>query len=236
MAKLVCNFISYALKRTVDITVVLPSVTIPEAMQLPMPGKENPVPPTHEVKEKYPVLYLLHGMGNNHAQWTGYTNVDFVAKEVPEFVTNYFPISAEPEHSYIAGLSMGGYGALLHGLSNPERFAAIGSFSGAVMPVGDPEKVEGLIDGPLDVKWLVKKAIADGKKIPPLYVTCGEEDMLYEINTEFKDYLKENGVDVTWVSVPGYTHEWRFWNLAVEKFLKWIPRTDGYVSAGTRQI
>ena len=59
MAKLVCNFISYALKRTVDITVVLPSVTIPEAMQLPMPGKENPVPPTHEVKEKYPVLYLL---------------------------------------------------------------------------------------------------------------------------------------------------------------------------------
>ena len=60
MAKLVCNFISYALKRTVDITVVLPSVTIPEAMQLPMPGKENPVPPTHEVKEKYPVLYLLH--------------------------------------------------------------------------------------------------------------------------------------------------------------------------------
>ena len=63
MAKLVCNFISYALKRTVDITVVLPSVTIPEAMQLPMPGKENPVPPTHEVKEKYPVLYLLHGMG-----------------------------------------------------------------------------------------------------------------------------------------------------------------------------
>ena len=125
---------------------------------------------------------------------------------------------------------------LLHGLSNPERFAAIGSFSGAVMPVGDPEKVEGLIDGPLDVKWLVKKAIADGKKIPPLYVTCGEEDMLYEINTEFKDYLKENGVDVTWVSVPGYTHEWRFWNLAVEKFLKWIPRTDGYVSAGTRQI
>ena len=256
MAKLVCNFISYALKRTVDITVVLPSVTIPEAMQLPMPGKENPVPPTHEVKEKYPVLYLLHGMGNNHAQWTGYTNVelfaeernmavvmisgenkfyhdsldgepffDFVAKEVPEFVTNYFPISAEPEHSYIAGLSMGGYGALLHGLSNPERFAAIGSFSGAVMPVGDPEKVEGLIDGPLDVKWLVKKAIADGKKIPPLYVTCGEEDMLYEINTEFKDYLKEEGItpsdEIIELDFPTQP------NLPTKK-LKTLALKDGY--------
>ena len=171
-----------------------------------------------------------------HDSLDGEPFFDFVAKEVPEFVTNYFPVSAEPEHSYIAGLSMGGYGALLHGLSNPERFAAIGAFSGAVMPVGDPEKVEGLIDGPLDVKWLVKKAIAEGKKIPPLYVTCGENDMLYEINTEFKDYLEENGVDVTWVSVPGYTHEWRFWNLAVEEFLKWIPRTDGYAAGGKRQI
>ena len=72
-------------------------------------------------------------------------------------------------------------------------------------------------------------------------IWTGEHDCQLEryagiVDTEFKDYLKENGVDVTWVSVPGYTHEWRFWNLAVEKFLKWIPRTDGYVSAGTRQI
>ena len=50
------------------------------------------------------------------------------------------------------------------------------------------------------------------------------------------EYLEENGVDVTWVSVPGYTHEWRFWNLAVEEFLKWIPRTDGYAVGGKRQI
>ena len=267
MAKFVCNVISYSLVRTVDITVIIPSTTIPESMQMQFPGMENAVPPTHEVKEKYPVLYLMHGMGNNHAQWGGYTNIemfaeerniavvmisgenkfyhdsidrdkffDFVSKEVPEFVTNYFPISADPKHSYIAGLSMGGYGALLHGLSNPERFAAIGAFSGAVMPVGNPEQMKELVDGPLDVKWLAKKAVEDGKKLPPLYVTCGEEDMLYQVNTEFKDYLKELGIDVTWISVPGYTHEWRFWNLAVEEFLKWIPRTDYYATLGTRKI
>ena len=63
-----------------------------------------------------------------------------------------------------------------------------------------------------------------------------EAELKERFREAFDDYLKENGVDVTWVSVPGYTHEWRFWNLAVEKFLKWIPRTDGYVSAGTRQI
>ena len=81
MAKFVCNVISYSLMRTVDITVIIPSTTIPESMQILFPGTENAVPPTHEVKEKYPVLYLLHGLGNNHAQWGGYTNIEMFAEE-----------------------------------------------------------------------------------------------------------------------------------------------------------
>ena len=53
----------------------------------------------------------------------------------------------------------------------------------------------------------------------------------YKLNSpDFKDMLAENHVDVTWVSLPGYTHEWRFWNLQVEQFLDWIPRTDGYAT------
>ena len=81
MAKLVCNVISYTLQRTVDITVIVPSVTIPESMQMKMPGAEEPVKPTHQIKEKYPVLYLLHGFGNNHAQWSGYTSLELYAEE-----------------------------------------------------------------------------------------------------------------------------------------------------------
>lgn len=264
MARFECNVISYSLKRSVDITVIVPSITIPEAMH---PEEFGMVTPNHGVKEKYPVLYLMHGMGNNHAQWCGYTNIelfaeerniavvmisgentfyrntqngdaffDFVAKEVPDFVTSYFPISAEPDHSYIAGLSMGGYGALLHGLSNPERFAAIGSFSGALMPVGNPDQLEGLVNGPLDVKWLAKKILGEGKKLPPIYLACGDKDMLSTVNVEFKNLLLENGAEVTWVSTPGYTHEWRFWNLSVEEFLKWIPRTDVYAAMGVRKV
>ena len=157
MAKFTCNFISYTLRRTVDITVVVPSPTIPDSMGMTGDGK-----PSHTPKEKYPVLYLLHGMGNNHATWTGYTNVElfaeerqiavvnlsaenksyvnlagddfftFVSEELPDFVCGMFPISREPEHTYIAGLSMGGYGTLVHALNHPERFRAFGAFSAAV--------------------------------------------------------------------------------------------------------
>lgn len=267
MARFQCNVISYVLKRTVDITVVVPSTTMAEALELDLPGMGKAAPPTHQVKEKYPVLYLLHGLGNNHAQWCGYTNVElyaeeqnmavvmisgenkfyrdtldgdrffaFVAEEVPEFVTNYFPVSAQPEHSYIAGLSMGGYGALLHGLTHPERYAAIGSFSGALMAAGDVKKMEGLVDGPLDVKRLAKAAFKAGGTLPPLYLACGEDDFLYALNVEYKDMLLQGGAKVTWVSVPGYGHEWRFWDKQVEQFLKWLPRTDGYVAQGAQKV
>ena len=50
MAKLICNFISYTLKRAVDITVVLPSVTFPEACG---DGNVKGVIPKHTKEEKY---------------------------------------------------------------------------------------------------------------------------------------------------------------------------------------
>ncbi len=259
MARFQCNVISYVLQRTVDITVIVPSVTIPEAL-----GGE--ASPSHVLEERYPVLYLLHGMGNNHATWCGYSNIelyaeerniavvmisgenkcyrnvpggdkffDFIEKELPEFVTNYFPVSDKPEHSYIAGLSMGGYGSLLHGMSRPERFAAIGAFSAAVEISLNMDEEE-LKNRNLDIYYLTDKALEEGKRIPPMYIACGEDDFLYEMNCKYKDALTEKKVDVTWVSLPGYAHEWRFWDMQVEEFLKWIPRTDSYAAKGTRKV
>lgn len=259
MARIQCNVISYILQRAVDITVVLPSATIPESL-----GEH--AAPSHVIEEKYPVLYLLHGMGNNHATWCGYSNVelyaeersiavvmisgenkcyrnvpngdrffDFIEKELPEFVTNYFPISNKPEHTYIAGLSMGGYGSLLHGMSRPEQFAAIGAFSGAVDAALNMDSEE-LKNRNLDIYYLTDKALEEGKKIPPMYIACGEDDFLYEMSRKYKDTLVEKKIDVTWVSLPGYAHEWRFWNMQIEEFLKWIPRTDAYAKKGVRRV
>lgn len=259
MAKFQCNVISYVLQRAVDITVVVPSSTIPESLNLG-------TTPSHVITEKYPVLYLLHGMGNNQATWGGYSNVelyaeersiavvmisgenkfyrnvpggdkffDFMQKELPEFVTNYFPVSDKPEHTYIAGLSMGGYGALLHGLSRPEQFAAIGAFSSALEASFRAEDREQR-DKNLDIYHLTEKALEEDKKIPPMYIACGEDDFLYEMNRKYKETLEEKKVDVTWASLPGYAHEWRFWDIQVEEFLKWIPRSDGYAAKGVRKV
>ncbi|MDM8163381.1 alpha/beta hydrolase [Collinsella intestinalis] len=264
----VCNFYSYVLNRAVDISVVVPSVTCPESLGL------AGITPTHELPAKFPVLYLLHGFGNNHAQWLGYSNVEmyaeeqriavvtmsaenkayadsgaddfmrFVDEELPEFVCNYFPVSDKPEESYIAGLSMGGFGALLHGITHPERYRAIGSFSGGVginpvTFVKDPMGSTGE-EAPLpreyDLTALADDAAAAGRTLPPLYIACGTEDFLYQANVDFRDHLVELGADVTWDEVAGFGHEWRFWDMQVEKFLDWIPRDDVYAAMGKRSV
>ena len=263
MAKINCNFISYTLMRAVDITVVVPSPTFPESAA----KAEAEDPCTHTPRELYPVLYLLHGTGNNHAAWTAYTNVEmyaeerniaivnisaenkayvfdgeddfftFVAEELPDFVTGMFPISKRPEDTYIAGLSMGGYGTLVHAFSHPERFAAFGAFSAATsykqiaefsgMP---PENDR------FEPEVLARKIADEGKAFPKAYMACGMDDFLYENNKKFRDMLISLGADMTWDEIAGYGHEWRFWDIEVEKFLDWLPRTDVYAAQGKRKI
>jgi len=245
MAKFQCNFISYTLKRAVDVTVIIPSETFPEAVEM-LQSKEQP---RHKKTDKYPVLYLLHGYGNNHATWTAYTNVemyaeeqkmavvmpsaenkfyinhgkedlffDFIEQELPDFVCGMFPVSERKEDTYLAGLSMGGYGTLLHGLSNPEKYAALGAFSAAVMLKDD-------MPDPLEI---AKEQVKKGKALPKIYLACGKKDFLYEDNLTFRDEMKALGADITWEEHPDYGHEWRFWDLQVEAFLNWIKRSDAF--------
>ena len=262
MAKIQCNVISYVLKRTVDITVVIPTPTFGECMKPEV---------SHTPKAPYPVLYLLHGMGNNHATWTGYTNVElyaeehqiaivcmsgenggyitkeggddyfrFISEELPDFVTGIFPVSKRPEDTYIAGLSMGGGGTLVHGLSFPERFCAMGVLSIGGRRVDDKAgSVTGVKLPPVAEKYvpetLADNIVAAGKKFPKIYYACGTKDFLYPAFLKMSQYLKDCGADVTTDSIEGYGHEWRFWDIEIEKFLKWLPRTDAYAAEGPRK-
>lgn len=244
MAKIQCNVISYTLMRTVDIDVILPTISIPESLDGTFSRKEV----HHDYSKKFPVLYLLHGYGNNHAQWCGYTNIelfaeerqiavvmisgenkkyidsnesetedkfaDFIQNELPEFITQVFPISDKREDTFIAGLSMGGFGALYHALSYSGKYGAAGAFSPAVEMTNNPISLYNIVD--------------NTKVNMPFFITCGEKDFVYQSNVRFVDYAKEKGLDITWISEPDYDHEWRFWNLSVERFLDWLPRTDAY--------
>ena len=61
-----------------------------------------------------------------------YNYFDYIAKELPDYIEKLLPFSGRSEDRYIAGLSMGGYGAFKFALSFPERYAGAASFSGVM--------------------------------------------------------------------------------------------------------
>lgn len=241
MAKIKCNVVSYKLKRTVDFTVIIPTITIPESLSNQNLG--------YNLKENFPVLYLLHGFGNNHEQWCSYTNIeryaeerniavvmiagenkaylnngddlfyDFIEQELPDLITHLFPISNRVEDTYIAGLSMGGFGSLYHGLTNSSRYEAIGAFSSGFGICKD-----------IDMNDVVTKLCQSSSRIPNIYLTCGDNDFVYESNVYFREHLVRLGVNHTWKSVSGAGHDWRFWDQSIEQFLDWIKRKDAYAN------
>ena len=156
---------------------------------------------------------------------------DYVSQELPRTMHRFLQISDRPEDTFVAGQSMGGYGAMRLALTYPERYAAAACFSGAVdvssiikhheegrMPtriLGDNHAVK---DTELDLFYLMKKNGSQPRK-PVLYVSCGTKDSFYVKHQTFVPALIENGWDVHRHDEEGADHEWGFWDQEIRKFL-----------------
>ena len=119
-------------------------------------------------------------------------------------VGSFFRVSTDAEDTFVAGLSMGGYGALKWALRQPERFAAAASLSGA-LDVGRPADRAGASRGPAavrpglrrrdagrrpdDLLWLLDRADR-GRRCRRCYLCCGTEDLLDDDNRAFGDRLR----------------------------------------------
>ncbi|MBE9912723.1 esterase family protein [Paenibacillus donghaensis] len=170
-------------------------------------------------------------MTYGNAYWT------FLTKELPVKMRHFFPLSTDPRKNYVAGLSMGGYGAFKWAFNYPEQFAAAASFSGVMDLAGyqaqfganmkdfDAIFAGQTIEGtPLDLFWLANEANRARLSHLKLYQSCGTEDFLYEQNVKFRDYVAEQP------DLPGYTysegpggHEWSFWDKEIKRVIDWLP-------------
>jgi putative tributyrin esterase len=163
----------------------------------------------------------------------GYAWWTFVSEELPTIIADTFNVSSAREDTFVAGLSMGGFGAFKLALNRPERFAAAASLSGALDMCGArPDHgmdqmvkrvwgEQGIVpDGPDDLVSLVKRA--DPAALPKLYLSCGTEDFLFQDNLTFEAAAQGAGVDLTIDHRPG-THEWGYWDTTIQDVLAWLP-------------
>ena len=145
----------------------------------------------------------------------------FVSEELPALVQRFFRVSAEPADTFVAGLSMGGYGALKLALRQPERFAAAASLSGALDVAAlvrdrpswpeDPAMFARIFGpgggvGP-DDDLLDLVGRADPAVLPALYACCGTEDELLPANEAFAAACDAAGVELT-TSWSAGEHDW----------------------------
>jgi S-formylglutathione hydrolase FrmB len=162
----------------------------------------------------------------------------YVSEELPAILRSFFPLSAAREDNFVAGLSMGGYGAFKLALSLPENYAAAASLSGAVDMAdasrgeddeywmelmrniyGSPEAVP---NSPNCLFYLAEQVAKSGGPQPMLYSWCGTEDFLYTHNMRFRDHAEKVGLELDYREGPG-DHQWKYWDEQIQKVLSWLP-------------
>lgn len=163
----------------------------------------------------------------------------FIGKELVEITRRMFPLSHKREDTFIAGLSMGGFGAVRNGLKYHETFGYIATLSGAVhifekgvveevaaehRCLGDPKKAAKSDNNPRVLLENIKKLQKTDPAVefPKIYQTCGTEDFLYEANCLYRDLFRKYGVDLTWDARPG-KHDWDYWDETIQDVLAWLP-------------
>ena len=223
--------------------------------------------------ERYPVVYLLHGLTGHFDNWTDKTKLaeyaaqfnfiivtpeggdgwytdsasvavdryeTYITDELIPEIDRKFRAAADRNSRVIAGLSMGGYGALKFGLKYPEKFVLAGSFSGALGATSLSEKNAGAwiaksITGVFgdeasetrkasDIFRIVREMPAEkAKQLPFLYFDCGTEDFLAQNNRDFMNLLVEKKIRHEYRQLPG-GHNWIYWDAQVQEFLRLSER------------
>lgn len=257
MALIDCKFFSEVLELSCTMNVILPQET---KKQIGLRGKKS-------IKSKSPVLYLLHGLSDDHSIWLRRTSIEryvselglavvmpaversfytdmahglkwwtFISQELPEIVTSLFSISSEREDNFVAGLSMGGYGAFKLAMSYPEKFCAAASLSG-VLDIANYAKNRNdkeirdifgdEIAGTENDLFVLSEKLLRKKNLPlPIFFqTCGTEDFLYKDNIKFRNHALQLGLDLTYDSAKG-AHNWNYWDLKIQEVLKWLTQKE----------
>lgn len=189
--------------------------------------------------EKNLIVVMPSALNSNYSNWNcmmGYNMFDFLTNELMPLVYNWLPASDKREDNFISGLSMGGEGALKYAVNFPRMFGGVAVLSmyprdwenmqpGKVKvnrrDLNSYENAGGwdkFVNSYENIRAIMREHKTDGP-LPKMYFACGENDFLFESYREFKEWAQKEKMDIHFEEIPGYTHEWRFWDLAIQKAL-----------------
>lgn len=165
----------------------------------------------------------------------GFKWFTYISEELPRLIKQFIPnVSDRREDTFVAGLSMGGYGAFKLALSCPEKYGWAASLSGALDMVRNTANRPSLnsywtdVFGPLDeMKGSKHDLFALAEKVKPesrphLYQWCGRQDGMFDQNIDMRNHLIKLGYDLKFVESDGI-HTWQYWDEKIQDVLAWLP-------------
>lgn len=187
----------------------------------------------------YGLVVVMPSVGRSFYsdQPNGQKYFTYLTEELPRYLAEVFNLDPRREDTFIAGCSMGGYGAIKAALLRPERYAAAGSFSGALgiailgmLPDTDPRKAEfSLLFGGLDnlsggehdpTSWLARAA-AHPADAPRLYLYVTRQEDIYPLTGMFHQACQAAGLRSDYHEEDG-AHDWFTWDGQIRLFLNSI--------------
>ncbi|AEI41541.1 alpha/beta hydrolase [Paenibacillus mucilaginosus] len=186
-----------------------------------------------------------YGHGTFYVNWYDGTGrfEDYFLYDLMPSIDREFRTIADRSSRALCGLSMGGYGAFVLALRNPELFGAAASIAGALMSTGlmteqflrsEVSRLVGPVHGPfareLDLHVLAARRLREEQR-PELHFNCGFSDYLYPLNSAFKALLDQLNYPHDYAEYEG-EHNWDYFGGHLAEALAFIERSFAGAPAG----
>lgn len=162
----------------------------------------------------------------------------YLSEELPAYVEKILPVSRNPQSRFVAGCSMGGYGAMKLALTHPGRFAAAASLSGSLhvedrilgLSANSGNQCAGIYGDPpviqketQDLFYMLRRLAENGKYIPRLFLCCAKDDKPYlqKATRDFCSLAKELSLNPHFQDGYG-GHGYDYWDPILPGLLDWL--------------
>jgi enterochelin esterase-like enzyme len=178
-----------------------------------------------------------------------YPYEDYFIREFMPYIERTYRCRPGKKYTAVAGLSMGGFGALLYALHHPDRFGASAALSAAVrtdeeikaMPAAEFARRYGGVLGQIDAReprittfwnqnsplFLVNQLPEAQRRAVRFYIEIGDDDDRYRGNSALHDLMRARAIPHEYRVRDG-AHDWDYWRSG-------LPAVLGFVSTGFRQ-
>lgn len=169
----------------------------------------------------------LWGDGSGYLEHNGFNFEKWIAEDVVNAIISHIPGADRDSPLFIAGLSMGGFGALRIGAKYGGLFKGIAGHSSITnliqMKLFVEEDVSNYLQQQKEAEDVFQTFLFYKDRLPPIRFDCGVDDQLIEYNRELHRKMLLHSLPHEYEEFPG-AHDWSYWENNVGKTLTFFGR------------